>query len=59
MGSCLRVASSQHDSQPFQTTAIIKVAQYRGSLTMAMLEPKPNIELEASSSYSWSWLRML
>jgi len=31
MGSCLRVASSHHDSHPFQASAKIKIAEYRVS----------------------------
>jgi hypothetical protein len=59
MGSCFRVASSQYDSDPFQTTIKIKVAQYhavltRGSHKLTMLEQKPNIVFEqATSSYSF------
>ena len=55
MVSPLRVASSQHDSHAFQTTAKIKVAQYRALLsTLTMLEQRPNMVFEqATSSYSF------
>ena len=55
MGSCFRVASSQYDSHPFQTTVKIKIAQSHAVLTnLTMLEQKPNIVFErAISSYSF------
>jgi hypothetical protein len=49
MGSCFRVASSQHDSHPFQTTVKIKVAQHHVVLinfTMCLRQKTPNIVFE-------------
>jgi hypothetical protein len=51
MGSCFCVASSQHDSHPFQATVKIKVAQHHVVLTdLTMLEQKkPNIVFEQAT----------